>query len=125
MDRSPVTVNETFLSEVRRNVQAAIDEDVGLGDINAALISKERIATARLTTRTAGVFCGQLWAEETCHQLDSSITTQWMVQDGQTVQPGDTLLVVQGAARDARLLRRLRGPGMGQRRCLPAVCLAG
>ena len=107
MDRSPVTVNETFLSEVRRNVQAAIDEDVGLGDINAALISKERIATARLTTRTAGVFCGQLWAEETCHQIDSSITTQWMVQDGQTVQPGDTLLVVQGAARSLLTCERI------------------
>ena len=56
MDPSPLAVNEAFFNEVRRNVQAAIVEDVGSGDINAALISKEQIATAHLITRTAGVF---------------------------------------------------------------------
>ncbi len=55
MDRSPLAVNETFLNEVRRNVQDAIVEDVGSGDINAALVSEEQIGTARLSTRTAGV----------------------------------------------------------------------
>ena len=40
MDRSPLAVNETFLNEVRRNVRDAIVEDVGSGDINAALVSE-------------------------------------------------------------------------------------
>ncbi len=107
MDPSPLAVNEAFFNEVRRNVQAAIVEDVGAGDINAALISKEQIATAHLITRTAGVFCGQPWADETCQQIDTSITVEWLVHDGQTVTPGDALLVVHGPARSLLTCERI------------------
>ena len=107
MDPSPLAVNEAFFNEVRRNVQAAIVEDVGAGDINAALISKEQIATAHLITRTAGVFCGQPWADETCQQIDTSITIEWLVHDGQSVTPGDALLVAHGPARSLLTCERI------------------
>ena len=107
MDPSPLAVNEAFFNEVRRNVQAAIVEDVGSGDINAALISKEQIATAHLITRTAGVFCGQPWADETCQQIDTSITIEWLVHDGQSVPPGDALLVAHGPARSLLTCERI------------------
>jgi nicotinate-nucleotide pyrophosphorylase (carboxylating) len=107
MDPSPLAVNEAFFNEVRRNVQAAIVEDVGAGDNNAALISKEQIATAHLITRTAGVFCGQPWADETCQQIDTSITIEWLVHDGQSVTPGDALLVAHGPARSLLTCERI------------------
>ena len=107
MDPSPLPVNEAFFNEVRRNVQAAIVEDVGSGDINAALIPTEQMATAHLITRTAGVFCGQSWAEETCRQIDTSITTEWLVHDGQSVTPGDALLVARGPARSLLTCERI------------------
>lgn len=107
MDPSPLAVNEAFFNEVRRNVQAAIVEDVGAGDINAALISKEQIATAHLITRTAGVFCGQPWTDETCQQIDTSITIEWLVHDGQSVTPGDALLVAHGPARSLLTCERI------------------
>ena len=107
MDPSPLVVNEAFYNEVHRNVQAAIVEDVGAGDINAALISKEQIATAHLITRTAGVFCGQPWADETCQQIDTSITIEWLVHDGQSVTPGDALLVAHGPARSLLTCERI------------------
>jgi nicotinate-nucleotide pyrophosphorylase (carboxylating) len=107
MDPSPLAVNEAFFNEVHRNVQAAIVEDVGAGDINAALISKEQIATAHLITRTAGVFCGQPWADETCQQIDTSITIEWLVHDGQSVTPGDALLVAHGPARSLLTCERI------------------
>ena len=107
MDPSPLAVNEAFFNEVRRNVQAAIVEDVGSGDINAALIPAEKMATAHLITRTAGVFCGQSWAEETCRQIDTSITTEWLVHDGQSVTPGDALLVARGPARSLLTCERI------------------
>ena len=107
MDPSPLAVNEAFFNEVRRNVQAAIVEDVGAGDINAALISKEQIATAHLITRTEGVFCGQPWADETCQQIDTSITIEWLVHDGQSVTPGDALLVAHGPARSLLTCERI------------------
>ena len=107
MNPSPLAVNEAFFNEVRRNVQAAIVEDVGSGDINAALIPTEQMATAHLITRTAGVFCGQSWAEETCRQIDTSITTEWLVHDGQSVTPGDALLVARGPARSLLTCERI------------------
>ena len=107
MDPSPLAVNEAFYNEVHRNVQAAIVEDVGSGDMNAALISKEQIATAHLITRTAGVFCGQPWADETCQQIDTSITIEWLVHDGQSVTPGDALLVAHGPARSLLTCERI------------------
>ena len=107
MDRSPLAVNETFLNEVRRNVRDAIGEEVGSGGINAALVSEEQIGTARLSTRTAGVFCDQLWAEETCNQIDASINTKWLVQDGQTVNPRADLLVATGPARSLLTCERI------------------
>ena len=107
MDPSPLAVNEAFYNEVHRNVQAAIVEDVGSGDINAALISTDQIATAHLITRTAGVFCGQPWADETCQQIDTSITIEWLVHDGQSVTPGDALLVAHGPARSLLTCERI------------------
>ena len=107
MDPSPLSVNEAFFDEVRRNVRAAIVEDVGSGDINAALIPTEQMATAHLITRTAGVFCGQPWADETCQQIDTSITIEWLVHDGQSVTPGDTLLVAHGPARSLLTCERI------------------
>ena len=107
MDPSPLSVNEAFFDEVRRNVRAAIVEDVGSGDINAALISTDQLATAHLITRTAGVFCGQPWADETCQQIDTSITIEWLVHDGQSVTPGDALLVAHGPARSLLTCERI------------------
>ncbi len=107
MDPSPLSVNEAFFDEVRRNVRAAIVEDVGSGDINAALISTDQLATAHLITRTAGVFCGQPWADETCQQIDTSITLEWLVHDGQSVTPGDALLVAHGPARSLLTCERI------------------
>ena len=107
MNPSPLSVNEAFFDEVRRNVRAAIVEDVGSGDINAALISTDQLATAHLITRTAGVFCGQPWADETCQQIDTSITIEWLVHDGQSVTPGDALLVAHGPARSLLTCERI------------------
>ena len=107
MDPSSLSVNEAFFDEVRRNVRAAIVEDVGSGDINAALISTDQLATAHLITRTAGVFCGQPWADETCQQIDTSITLEWLVHDGQSVTPGDALLVAHGPARSLLTCERI------------------
>ena len=107
MNPSPLSVNEAFFDEVRRNVRAAIVEDVGSGDINAALISTDQLATAHLITRTAGVFCGQPWADETCQQIDTSITIEWLVHDGQSVTPGDALLVAYGPARSLLTCERI------------------
>lgn len=84
---------------VKRNVRAALAEDVGSGDITAALIAPESHATARVITREDGVLCGRAWVDAVFAQLDSAVSFQWLCQEGQSVSAGDVLFTARGAAR--------------------------
>lgn len=89
--------------EIRANVQAALAEDVGSGDITARLIPADQTASARIITREAGHFCGQPWVEEVFRQLSQGygqgVAIDWRVEDGDPVQARDTLFEIRGNAR--------------------------
>ena len=91
---------------VARDVAAALREDVGPGDITAALIPAATQAVARVITRDHGVFCGQPWVEEICRQVHQGIELTWHVADGETVARNDTLLELAGPARALLTLER-------------------
>ena len=84
---------------VRGNVRAALAEDVGAGDVTAALIEADAPAHATVISRADGVFCGRPWVDETCAQVDADIALQWHVDDGDAVRRNDVLFQAQGAAR--------------------------
>ena len=84
---------------VQLNVRAALAEDVGSGDITAALIAPEVRATGRVISREYGVFCGQAWVNAVFAALDETVSVNWHRQDGQTVNPDDTLFTLEGPAR--------------------------
>lgn len=81
------------------NVRAALAEDIGSGDITAALIPADTQAQARVITREAGVMCGKSWVNLVFAQIDPSISLQWQAGDGDTICAGDTLFIVNGPAR--------------------------
>lgn len=85
--------------EVKRNVRAALAEDVGSGDITAALISTTAQAEGQVITREDGVLCGRPWVNEVFAQLDPSVRIEWQYSDGQSVSAGDALFTVRGPAR--------------------------
>lgn len=84
---------------VKREVAAALAEDIGSGDINAELIDPATNARARLVTRSDMVFCGRLWVEEACRQVDAAVKVRWFCADGDDVAAGDVLCELTGAAR--------------------------
>ena len=84
---------------VRTNVTAALDEDVGSGDISALLIDDGVRARARVMTRSAGIFCGAPWIVETCTRLSTSIAIEFSVRDGDVMIPGEILFTLAGPAR--------------------------
>ena len=84
---------------VQLNVRAALAEDVGSGDITAALIAPEVRATGRVISREYGVLCGQAWVDAVFAALDETVSVNWHRQDGQTVNPDDTLFTLEGPAR--------------------------
>jgi len=86
-------------SDILANVRAAIAEDVGSGDITAALIPAGAGATARVITREDGVICGRAWVDGVFTELDPSIALSWQVEDGQRVVAGDVLFTAAGPAR--------------------------
>ena len=84
---------------VQTNVSAALTEDVGDGDITAALIAADSQASARVITREGGVLCGQAWVDEVFAQLDAAVKINWQARDGQDIAAGDSLFTLQGPAR--------------------------
>jgi nicotinate-nucleotide pyrophosphorylase (carboxylating) len=90
---------EELTSAIHQQVTQALAEDIGSGDITAALISKDKFSQARIITREAGVFCGQLWVDEIFRQLDKEVQLEWLVKDGDLLQANQCLLQLSGNAR--------------------------
>jgi len=86
-------------SDVLANVRAALAEDVGSGDITAALIPAAAKASARVITREDGVLCGRAWVDRVFAELDPSITVDWTARDGDRIVAGQHLFTASGNAR--------------------------
>ncbi len=87
------------LSSIEETVHAALNEDIGSGDITAELIAADSIALASVTTREDCVFCGMDWFDEVFRQLDEDVFIEWHVQDGDKVAADSLLCSLSGAAR--------------------------
>ena len=84
---------------IERNVRDALAEDIGPGDVSATLIDESMSATAVVVSRTEGVFCGQLWVDETIRQLGSLFSIDWRVQDGDSIQSEAEIAHMHGSSR--------------------------
>ena len=80
-------------------VRTALTEDIGSGDITAALIPADSEAAASVICRETAVVCGMAWFNAVFMELDDRIEIRWMVKDGQQADPGQTLCTLQGPAR--------------------------
>lgn len=76
----------------------ALAEDVGGGDLTAALIDPDRRARARVLARESAVICGAPWAQATLLQLDPQATLHWHVTEGQRCAADQVVLEMQGQA---------------------------
>ena len=88
------------ISDIPKQVRAALDEDIGPGDITANLVDSGRQANASIITRESAVICGQAWANEVFAQLGDNVTLHWYVADGEKVDRQTTLCSLSGKARD-------------------------
>ncbi len=91
-------------ADITRSGIDTLKEDLGgtldpAADITASLIPADRISTATIITREAGVFCGQLWADEVFKQLGGQVSIEWHVQVGATLTPNQPLCTLTGPAR--------------------------
>jgi nicotinate-nucleotide pyrophosphorylase (carboxylating) len=85
--------------DLAAQVARSLTEDVGSGDVTAALVAPAAQAAATVLTREAAVICGMAWVDETFRQLDPAVRVTWRVREGGQVDAGTTLCDIAGPAR--------------------------
>jgi nicotinate-nucleotide pyrophosphorylase (carboxylating) len=80
-------------------VSRALAEDVGSGDLTAALVPAGRQGRATVITREAAVLCGRPWFDDVFRQIDPAVQVTWDAGEGAAVEPGQRLCRLQGPAR--------------------------
>jgi nicotinate-nucleotide pyrophosphorylase (carboxylating) len=86
-------------SDLGRQVEAALAEDIGRGDVTAALVPAAQRVRGRVITREAAVLCGQAWAAETFRRLDPLVRLTWHAADGARLVADQVVLEIAGPAR--------------------------
>jgi len=84
---------------IQQQVQLALEEDIGSGDISAELISSDKNIKGFVVCREAAVLCGQAWFDEVFQQLDSNIKIIWYFSDGDQLKTNDRICTITGSAR--------------------------
>ncbi|MEI2657238.1 MAG: carboxylating nicotinate-nucleotide diphosphorylase [Nitrosomonas sp.] len=85
--------------EIQRNVQQALAEDVGEGDLTAALIPSGTTMNASVISREEAVLCGMQWFATCFMTLAPDTVIDWFAKDGDKLQAGQKLCEVTGNAR--------------------------
>ena len=88
-----------FKQGISEQVQRALQEDIGCGDVSAKLIPIEKNATASVICRETAILCGQDWFNKSFELLDDSTVINWQLQDGDPIEAGATLCHIEGNAR--------------------------
>ena len=87
------------LPDPNPTVALALAEDVGGGDLTAALIPEDAQAEATVISREHAVLCGAAWFDAVFRQLDPRIHTEWRAADGDRIEPDQLLCTLRGPAR--------------------------
>ncbi len=96
-----------FPLEVRIDVERALSEDVGTGDVTAALVPAQQMATATIICRERAVICGRPWVDEVLRQVAPTAVARWFNEDGQHCDPGQTIVEISGLARELLTAERV------------------
>lgn len=91
--------NHNYRADIPQSVAMALAEDIGEQDITAQLIPASQLAKATIITRQAAVICGREWVDEVFKQVNASININWLVEDGNLVEPDTILCTLEGNAR--------------------------
>jgi nicotinate-nucleotide pyrophosphorylase (carboxylating) len=86
-------------ADLPQQVARALAEDVGTGDLTAALIPVGRIGRAAVITREPAIVCGIPYAEASFGQIDARVRLRWQVAEGDSVAANQLLCTLEGPAR--------------------------
>ncbi|MBK0064288.1 MULTISPECIES: carboxylating nicotinate-nucleotide diphosphorylase [unclassified Acinetobacter] len=102
-----MSIPQSLLEQsIQINVQQALAEDIGDGDITALLTPENEHATATIISREDMILAGRPWVDALISQYDPSVEIIWLKQDGESVGAGEAFLKLTGSARSLLTVER-------------------
>ncbi len=92
-------MNDELKNEIEKSVANALNEDVGTGDLTAALIDGDAVSGATVVARESMIVAGMEWFDEVFRQLDENIVIDWYVADGEQAEADDVMCKLVGNSR--------------------------
>ena len=92
-------LSEEVKASIGPGVAAALAEDVGAGDLTAALVDEDAVVGAHILARESLVLCGEAWVNEVFRQLDETVIIDWYIGDGGRAEANDVICKLVGPAR--------------------------
>ncbi len=84
---------------IDKHVLAALEEDIGFGDITTDNLVKDGdVLIAKLNTRSDGILCGTKVFERVFKLLSEKMKVTFYKKDGDKIQAGDTIALIEGPA---------------------------
>lgn len=81
------------------NIQAALTEDIGTGDVTGKLVPEHEWSKARVIAREDAVLCGAPWFEAVMTQLDPRIRIEWRYAEGEAMTADSEVCTIEAPAR--------------------------
>ncbi|HEY4542191.1 MAG TPA: carboxylating nicotinate-nucleotide diphosphorylase [Noviherbaspirillum sp.] len=81
------------------NIRAALEEDVGSGDLTGQLVPADEQVRARVIVREAAVLCGAPWFEGVMAEVDPRIGIDWRFAEGERMAADAEVCTITGPAR--------------------------
>ena len=85
--------------DLPQQVARALAEDVGSGDLTAALVPAHRLGRASVITRESAVICGIPYVETCFEAVDPRVRLEWRIAEGAYVAANQLLFTLEGPAR--------------------------
>jgi len=85
--------------DLASQVEAALREDIGSGDVTAALVPPAQRVRGSVSARENAILAGRPWAEATFRHLDPHVQLTWHASDGEPIAANQVVFDIAGAAR--------------------------
>ncbi len=94
-----MALDEQLKASIKQQVDIALNEDIGSGDITAQLIPPTNILTASVICREHAVLCGKEWVNVVFKTIDPAVSLTWHAEEGDLLEPNTPFLIIKGSAR--------------------------
>ena len=102
-----MSISQQLLEQsIQLNIQQALQEDIGDGDITALLTPEDEQATATIISREDMILAGQPWVNALIAAFDPSVQITWLKNDGDLVCANKTIFKLAGSARSLLTVER-------------------